>query len=411
MYPLPEGYATTRNASRTSLKNSLHQPPPADLQQIGQVSAAARRQFDPQARLALGKLHLPGPPNQRHVADRAAARGQRFHQRLAVGPAHAEDVKRLALGGETEFLARHGHPLRRTVGGRLSRAGWSRTRLRRRGGGHRTFAGLLPRIARVDTFAVRAQPAADLRQDLLLFVRYRAVGLRRKIEQQVAALAHGVDRFIYNRHRRTVADVVDVAPTVGGNLIVDLPRYPENILRPADRLLEIQHAARQVGRGLGRDASFFFPLRRAIVVVGRALQLHRVVLAGIYTVVEPQHLRLVFIDQFLASRQPVVLKRGRSVAVVHIPGDRRTVKIGVLRVELVALHAFGGIHERVVFHAMAGDAEDESFVLHRLGQVADQVALRPHLAGAPLGQVAVPHGEAVVMLGHRNHVLRTGAFA
>src|SRR5450759_2691694 len=131
MYPLPEGYATTRNASRTSLKNSLHQPASADLQQIGQVSAAARRQFDPQARLALGKLHLPGPPNQRHVADRAAARGQRFHQRLAVGPAHAEGVERLALGGETEFLAQHSHPLRRTVRvrKRLSRAGWSRTRL------------------------------------------------------------------------------------------------------------------------------------------------------------------------------------------------------------------------------------------------------------------------------------------
>ena len=55
---------------------------------------------------------------------------------------------------------------------------------------------------------------------------------------------------------------------------------------------------------------------------------------------------------------------------------------------------------------MGRDAEDEALRAHGLGQLADDVALRAHLRRAPVGERAVVHREAVVVLGDRHHVPR-----
>ncbi len=44
----------------------------------------------------------------------------------------------------------------------------------------------------------------------------------------------------------------------------------------------------------------------------------------------------------------------------------------------------------------------------RRGDFADQVALRPHLDGAVVGQVAVIHRKAIVMFGHRHDIAGAG---
>src|SRR5579871_4815501 len=42
------------------------------------------------------------------------------------------------------------------------------------------------------------------------------------------------------------------------------------------------------------------------------------------------------------------------------------------------------------------------------GQVADEITLRPHLRSGPVGEIAVIHGKAVVMLKDRNYIFSTG---
>ena len=57
---------------------------------------------------------------------------------------------------------------------------------------------------------------------------------------------------------------------------------------------------------------------------------------------------------------------------------------------------------------MGGAAPDHILLAGSLFELADEVALGTHFAGAPGSDVGIPHGKAVVMLGHRAHVARTG---
>ena len=64
----------------------------------------------------------------------------------------------------------------------------------------------------------------------------------------------------------------------------------------------------------------------------------------------------------------------------------------------------------MVLHAVGGEAEDEALLADGGGEFAGEVAFGAHLAGAPGGDVGVPHGEAVVMLGYGDDVFCAGGF-
>ncbi len=57
---------------------------------------------------------------------------------------------------------------------------------------------------------------------------------------------------------------------------------------------------------------------------------------------------------------------------------------------------------------MRGDAKVQAVAARGRFQFADDVALRPHLGGVPIGKARVVHGEAVAMLGYRNYIARAG---
>ena len=49
-----------------------------------------------------------------------------------------------------------------------------------------------------------------------------------------------------------------------------------------------------------------------------------------------------------------------------------------------------------------------AFCADGLREFAEHIALRPHLARAPVGEVRLVHGKAVVMFGHRDDIARAG---
>ena len=61
-----------------------------------------------------------------------------------------------------------------------------------------------------------------------------------------------------------------------------------------------------------------------------------------------------------------------------------------------------------MLHAVVGDPELHALLADGFGEVANQIALRPHLLRVPPGERAIPHGEAVVVLGGGHHVARAG---
>ena len=131
----------------------------------------------------------------------------------------------------------------------------------------------------------------------------------------------------------------------------------------------------------------------------------------VHAVVEPEHIRLIFVYQLQISVHPVGEKflRRRVAAVGDVIKLRpvRIVKIGVrgfqARVQLGVR-----IDEGEILNAVVGDAELQSLFPHGHGKFANQIALRPHLFGVDGRHIAVPHGEIVVMLGGGDDVFRAG---
>src|SRR3546814_18618451 len=61
-----------------------------------------------------------------------------------------------------------------------------------------------------------------------------------------------------------------------------------------------------------------------------------------------------------------------------------------------------------MFGAVRRQAEMHALGMRRLGDLADHVALRPHVGGVPDGTVRIVHREAVALLGDRAAVFRAG---
>ena len=59
--------------------------------------------------------------------------------------------------------------------------------------------------------------------------------------------------------------------------------------------------------------------------------------------------------------------------------------------------------------AVRAESEMQALRAHGGGEFGQRVALRPHLYDGPIGEVRVVHRESIVMLGHRNDVLRAGS--
>ena len=160
------------------------------------------------------------------------------------------------------------------------------------------------------------------------------------------------------------------------------------------------------------DRHALVPLQPAIVVVGgEALQIG--LEDGLLDPpVEPEQLRLVFVNDLAAAGQPVFEERGvgprlhiQAVAVVR-QRDGRAVEIGVGRVLHIRVEVAAAVEEPPVLGAVAGDAEYHALLPGRRGQLADDIALRPHLGRGPVAQRAVVHREPVVMLRHGDDELR-----
>jgi len=63
-----------------------------------------------------------------------------------------------------------------------------------------------------------------------------------------------------------------------------------------------------------------------------------------------------------------------------------------------------------MLHAMLRHAKMQTFEAHRLCQLSDHIAMRPHLDCAPVAYAAVVHREAVMMFRDRHNVFRARFF-
>ena len=115
-------------------------------------------------------------------AARSAARGKALDHRLAVlGPAHLEGIDVLALAGEA------------VVGGLPIELILPETALR---GVDLSFYGDVPGASAIDPFPVDTIPVREVRQDRQAFVIQGAIGLLRKVEEQVAILGDDVHQHL-----------------------------------------------------------------------------------------------------------------------------------------------------------------------------------------------------------------------
>ena len=74
----------------------------------------------------------------------------------------------------------------------------------------------------------------------------------------------------------------------------------------------------------------------------------------------------------------------------------------------VAVELLAMAHEEPVLHPVGGAARGQALLPAGGGQLAQHIPVGAHLIGVPVGDVAAVHLEAVVMLGHGNHILRAG---
>ena len=128
--------------------------------------------------------------------------------------------------------------------------------------------------------------------------------------------------------------------------------------------------------------------------------------------IEPEHLRVVAIHDLAGARQPFVEVRGRRpvrrvrVALIGRLGQRVAIQAAVAIVLHIGREAAAAVEKEPVLGAMVRYAEDQPLGAHGIGQLADQVALRPHLHRTPLGELAIVHRKAIVVFGHRHDITR-----
>ena len=119
--------------------------------------------------------------------------------------------------------------------------------------------------------------------------------------------------------------------------------------------------------------------------------------------IKVDHAGPVFHYQFVSVLQPFT---GHIVVVVHISRQAASVKSNGR-----ILHIGGKLHASVeepgILGAMGGDAEHQALLLDGSLQQTDDVLVGSHVYGVPRVQVAVVHGESIVMLGHGDDILRS----
>ena len=87
---------------------------------------------------------------------------------------------------------------------------------------------------------------------------------------------------------------------------------------------------------------------------------------------------------------------------------RRTVEGGILRVVHVGRNRTAHAKKEIVLYPVRRYAKMQAFRSYRLGQVPDDITMRPHLGRCPVAQPTVVHGKTVMMLCHRHHILGSG---
>ncbi len=127
---------------------------------------------------------------------------------------------------------------------------------------------------------------------------------------------------------------------------------------------------------------------------------------------------MVALDDLCRTSEPVVHEGGRNVGeivaqriavvAVKLAKLRRAVEGSVLRIVHVGGEVAAAVEEPVVLGAMRRCAEVHAFCANRFCEVAEHIALRPHLARAPVGEVGLVHGKAVMVLSDRDDVARAG---
>jgi len=179
--------------------------------------------------------------------------------------------------------------------------------------------------------------------------------------------------------------------------------------------------ARVETAGAGRDVVPFVtgdhlapPLGFLVVIIGEEILLDLFVHEA-QAEIEPDVIRLIAFDDFnkpvvpaaqkgfarFVLRQPLgLMMRLRAGVKVEIEIVRLAVQAGITRIRRIVFRLPMG-KEPPVFRVVHGDHEAHALGADRLLQLADHIALGPHLAGAPIGIAAIPHGEAIVMLGDR----------
>ena len=160
-------------------------------------------------------------------------------------------------------------------------------------------------------------------------------------------------------------------------------------------------------------------LRRAVVVVvgGEARKMRAEVrLAD--PPVEVDEVGMVALDDLRRTREPVIHEGRRDIGeivaqqvavfAIQLAKLRRAVEGGVLRIVHIGGEVAASIEKPVVLGAMRRCAEVHAFCANRFCEVAEHIALRSHLARAPVGEIRLIHGKAVMVFGDRDDVARAG---
>ena len=278
------------------------------------------------------------------------------------------------------------------------------------------LAALAPDLGAVDGFAVDGHPLADFGQHLGVLLRDRAVRLGADVQQQRAVLGHDVHQVTDQAAGRLEVVPLGVAPAVAGDGGVGLPEEGLDLRKLA--ALHIRHGTAEHERlVLVVDGHIDAPFRRAVVVVGGELLQIGLDAVVLNPPVEVHQLGAVLVHQLAAAHQPVlqVFLGGRRLGV-------KVVMIGGLGhggpVEIAALHGLLDVgvellavtHEEPVLHPVGGRAQGHAALLDGGLQFAQDVPAGAHFRGVPVGDVALVHLEAVVMLRHRHHILCPGFF-
>jgi len=294
--------------------------------------------------------------------------------------------------------------------------------------GHRggAFAVLFPWARGVDGLAVDLHPPAQLHQEPLVGLVERAVGARRHIEQQIAVLGDDIDQHIHHGVDRAqglvrlIEPCADRGVVLPGLLLNPLQQPPFHLAhthagaeRPVVRLrwplLDVQH----------RLVPAAVPLGVLVVVPGDHLAPGQAVVVGErQAAVEVDQVRAVLLAEVLDPRGPLVFPGLRCIDRIGAAGCAvRMIELPVLWIGAVVGHALeraflvgsvGVLEPTPASGQVRAHAEAQAVALAGRPPHANEVFLRPHVAGVPAVVTRIPAVEVVVIHGVGYHVSGPG---